>query len=544
MYQSNHYLLLISDINSFVRDNLWIYHIVFILLLILILYYIILLRKTRKNKDESTPETKSLISESQEKILFQQDDFKKQSANILDEENLILTMINVMPDRIYIKDRESRFIIGNIHVAKIMGAENPEDLIGKTDYDFYPKEFADDFFRDEQNLIKRDGQIINEEEKGYNLIQEEIVVSTTKVPLKNKKGNIIGIVGISRDISDQKEAEKQSREKYKALQEIIVLEEKQEKNHQQAEELKAQTESLSAANIELEKLSLVASKTDNSIIIMDGNGNFEWVNEGFKKRYGMNLNKFIKAHGKNLLENSSNKEIIHIFEKIKKNKTPCIYESQSTNAAGEKIWSQTTISPILDKNGEIIRLIVIDTDISKIKEAEAQIGKQRDELTTLIATKDKFFSIIAHDLKNPIHSIMGFSELLSRNFNSFENEKRLEFIKLIYNSSTSVYGLLENLLNWAMTQSNKINYKPGIVDLRIIISEVAQMLLANAKNKNISLNLPLDQDEIKVFADYNMVNTILRNFISNSLKFTKEGGEISLLTKKLNGKVTITIKDT
>ncbi len=498
-----------------------------------------------KSKGDSLQEANTLLEERQEEILNQQEELKVQTEKVLDERNQILTLINSMPDRIYIKDRESRFIIGNIHVAKIMDAKNPEDLIGKTDYDFYPKEMADEYHGDEQKLMENDIQLINKEEPGFDDSGEKIVVSTTKIPVKDDDGNVIGIVGIGRDITTQKEVEKEVLEKSKALQEVnVLLEERQEEIQQQSEELQTQTESLSLANLELEKLSVVASKTGNVIIIMDKDGNFEWVNDGFTEKYGMTLDEFIKAKGKNLRDTSSSEDILKIVEDINKNKKPRLYNSSATDKNGKTIWSQTTISPVLDENGNIIRLIAIDSDISKLKEAEIEIEEQRDKLKTLNATKDKFFSIIAHDLKNPFHSIMGFSDLLSRSFESLEDDKKKEFIKLINESSTSAYGLLENLLHWARTQTNRIKFEPAVLDLRMIIKEIFQMVSVNAENKGVSLIMPEGDDELKVFADYNMINTIIRNFISNSLKFTEKGGVISIQIRNENDRIYIGIKDT
>ena len=498
-----------------------------------------------KSKGDSLQEANTLLEERQEEILNQQEELKVQTEKVLEERNQILTLINSMPDRIYIKDRESRFIIGNIHVAKIMGAKNPEDLIGKTDYDFYPKDMASEYHRDEQKMMEDNIQIINKEEPGYGDSGEDVIVSTTKIPVKDEDGKIIGIVGIGRDITTQKEVEKEVLEKSVSLQEVnVLLEERQEEIQQQSEELKTQTESLSLVNLELEKLSVVASKTGNVIIIMDKDGNFEWVNNGFTDKYGMTLNEFIKAKGKNLRDTSSSEDILKIIEDISKNKKPGLYNSSATDKNGKTIWSQTTISPVLDEKGDIIRLIAIDSDISKLKEAEIEIEKQRDKLKTLNATKDKFFSIIAHDLKNPFHSIMGFSDLLSRSYESLEDDKKKEFIKLINDSSTSAYGLLENLLHWARTQTNRIKFEPGILDLRMIITEIFQMLAVNAENKGVSLIMPEGDGELKVFADYNMVNTIIRNFLSNSLKFTEKGGSIRIQIRNEKERIYIGIKDT
>lgn len=498
-----------------------------------------------EKKSSDLSEANALLEERQEEILQQQEEIRVQSERADEEKKQLLTLINSMPDRIYIKDRKSRFIIGNIHVAKIMGANSPEDLTGKTDFEFYSKDIASDYYQDDQEIMAKDITLINKEERGFNAEGEEIIVSTTKVPVKDENGKIIGLVGIGRDITAQKEVEEILKKKSQDLQEAnVLLEERQEEIQQQSEELIAQSENLMKTNEELEKLSIVASKTDNVIVIMDEKGNFEWVNDGFLKRYSQSLEEFIEKKGKNILENSYYPEIKTIFNEIHKNKKAVSYTAQTKITDSELIWSRTTISPVTDDKGNIVRLIAIDTDITEIKEAEEQIEEQRDELRKLNATKDKFFSIIAHDLKNPFHSIMGFSDLLTRSYNNIEEEKKKEFIKLINDSSSSAYSLLENLLNWARTQTNRIKYNPSNIDLAAIAKEVFQMMSVNAENKNIRLKHPENFSEVYAFADYNMVYTVIRNLTSNALKFTEPGDEVIIYTREKGDRIEVSISDT
>jgi PAS domain S-box-containing protein len=459
--------------------------------------------------------------------------------------DLLFKLINSMPDRIYIKDRESRFIIGNKYVSDIMGAVSPDELTGKTDFDFYNSGLASLYFKDEQELLSKNISIINKEEKGLNLSGEEIIVSTTKVPVKDDMGNVIGLVGIGRDITLQKQTERELQEKGEALREAnVLLEERQEEIQQQAEELKVQTEHLQKVNEELEKLSLVASKTDNVIIIMDGEGNFEWVNDGFIKRYGMNLKEFTDLKGKNLLENSSYPEIKEILDEIHSSGKAQHYTAKTRISKNEFIWTQTTITPVLNELGNVIRLILIDSDITRLKKAEKQIEKQHKELIKLIATKDKFFSIIAHDLKNPFHSIMGFSDLLTRSYVEIEPEKKKEFIRLIHESSASAYALLENLLNWARTQTNRISFQPSMIDVSLIVNDVFQMVGVTAKNKKVKLILPDNFKNVFAYVDNNMIRTVILNLVSNALKFTGPGGTVSISFAEGMEQLKISVSDT
>lgn len=149
---------------------------------------------------------------------------------------------------------------------------------------------------------------------------------------------------------------------------------------QQKEEIEAQAERLIQTNKELEKLSIIASETDSAIVIMDAKGNFEWINEGFTRLYGYTFEQLIQEKDRNIIGASSNlniKDLINIWFGDKK---AIIYESLNTCKSGEKIWAQTTLTPIIDEKGKIVKLIAIDSDITKLKEAEEKIEMQRDEI--------------------------------------------------------------------------------------------------------------------------------------------------------------------
>ena len=149
---------------------------------------------------------------------------------------------------------------------------------------------------------------------------------------------------------------------------------------QQNEEIKAQAEYLSELNKELEKLSIVASETDNAILIMDREGNFEWVNESLTRQYGYTLTDYIHEKGGNILQASGSPEIKALFKECVDEKKPVTYKSATNTREGKKIWTQTTLTPILDEKNEIKKVVAIDTDITELKNAEEEIQQQNEEI--------------------------------------------------------------------------------------------------------------------------------------------------------------------
>lgn len=338
---------------------------------------------------------------------------KKAEEDLFEERNQLRTLIDNMPDLIFIKDRESRFIVANKKLAKIMGNRTPEELIGKTDFIYYPSRLANKFYQDEQQLMLTGAPIINQIEPGLDEEGKPAWISVTKVPLKNSKGEIVGLVGIGRDITQQKLSEEKLIAQAHHLQEVnVLLEERKEEVRQQAEELQAQADHLTQVNKELEKLN---------------------------------------------------------------------------------------------------------------------------------AAKDKLFSLIAHDLKNPFHAIGGFATLLTRNFSQMKEREKLEIIDLINLSAETAYNLLENLLQWARAQTNRIRFEPERLNLEEVIRETLEFLSSTAKRKRIELLT--ENTNVNIIADRNMLSTVLRNLISNAIKFTPEKGKIIVSACEKDGKIEVSVID-
>jgi signal transduction histidine kinase len=169
--------------------------------------------------------------------------------------------------------------------------------------------------------------------------------------------------------------------------------------------------------------------------------------------------------------------------------------------------------------------------------------KENLKLSELNATKDKFFSIIAHDLKNPFSAIMGSSQLLIENISKMSSEETVQFLEIIYKSSNAAHNLLDNLLLWARTQTGRLNMEYENIKLDDILTECLNLLQNQAAAKEIKINVQT-KDNIMLYADSFSVNTVVRNLVSNALKFTNPGGEVSIVTEKNAAMAKIKVTDT
>jgi signal transduction histidine kinase len=177
-----------------------------------------------------------------------------------------------------------------------------------------------------------------------------------------------------------------------------------------------------------------------------------------------------------------------------------------------------------------------------LEETLKKLNEANKELNEANATKDKFFSIIAHDLKNPFTALLGFTEFLRTNFRTLEVKEAEEMIEMLHSSSNATYKLLEDLLLWSRSQLGKVTFNPESVKLQEIWKELSEQLSVQAEDKGIILNFK-DTFGIELYCDRNMVKTIIRNLVSNAIKFSYKGSDVDIKVN-LNGDMAlITVSD-
>ena len=179
----------------------------------------------------------------------------------------------------------------------------------------------------------------------------------------------------------------------------------------------------------------------------------------------------------------------------------------------------------------------------KLEDANRKLVISENNLKESVDTKDKFFSIIAHDLRNPLSSLSLVSEMLDENINELSTEKLKYYIGSINNASDSLLNLVENLLSWARTQTDKIIFNPENFDLQNIVDLNINLLKFNAEKKNIQITNNVTKGTI-VNADINLLTTVIRNLLANAVKFTGNNGDININLKENNDSFEISVEDT
>jgi signal transduction histidine kinase len=181
-------------------------------------------------------------------------------------------------------------------------------------------------------------------------------------------------------------------------------------------------------------------------------------------------------------------------------------------------------------------------NIQEQKEIEAKISNLNEELIQTIATRDKFFSIISHDLRSPLGGLMGILDILNSSYKTLDENEKKEIISNATQVSKTTYTLMENLLEWSRIQTGRIHNDPENLDIHRLVENVASLYEPNIKGKEIIFSNSTKREHL-IFADKSMTEAILRNLISNAIKFTHQGGEIEISSEIKDEMIIIKVKD-
>ncbi|WP_022667439.1 PAS domain-containing sensor histidine kinase [Desulfospira joergensenii] len=270
---------------------------------------------------------------------------------------------------------------------------------------------------------------------------------------------------------------------------------------------------------------------------------FEFVNDGFCEI--LKVSRQVAENNPALLVSRVVDEdrpgFARMNSKANQEMSPFLWEGRLL-IEGEITWIHFESIPMPLENGEIIWTGML-YDITEHKKTEQALKIKTKALSKANAEKDKFFSIVAHDLRSPLSSISGLSRILCQEIQNKNFEKVEAYSEMIHQTSQNSVDLLMNLMEWSQSQTGMMKYNPGHMELKDIMEENIFIFTDIAEQKSIILTSDLSS-EIPIYADKDMMSTIVRNLVSNAVKFTEPGGEINISARIDKDKVIVSIKDT
>lgn len=419
---------------------------------------------------------------------------KQMEITLAEERNLLRTLIDNLPDYIYFKDAESRFLLGNIAVARVMGAASPDELIGKTDFDFFPDTAAFEFYADEQFIMQTGQPLINQEEIITDLsTQKQKWILTTKIPLLDGQDKIIGLVGMGRDVTERKRMEATLAEERNLLHTII-------------------------------------NATPDWIFIKDLDHRYRLINQSYASALHLAPEAII---GKDDLELgfsedivkgnpekgisgfwSSDQTIIETGESI-------LVPEEKIIMNGQPVVHYTAKIPLFDAAGKVRSILGFIHDITGLKRVQDELQQAKEVAEAATRVKSEFLANMSHEIRTPLNAIIGMTSLL---LDTQLSPEQHDFTETVCTSGDTLLAIINDILDFSKIEAGKLELEKQSFDLRQCLEESLDLVAIKAVEKKLELAYLIgDSTPSALVGDVTRLRQILVNLLSNAVKFTDHG---------------------
>jgi PAS domain S-box-containing protein len=428
---------------------------------------------------------------------------KKNAQEILNAERTLLrTLIDNLPVSIYVKDINCRKIVSNITDFEKLGFSSESEIIGKTDLDFFPYPEGLQSYNDDLMVVTCSKSIINKEESFPNKHGGRRWTLTSKIPLTDKSGKTIGLVGIGRDITEQK-----------------------------------------LANETILKLTKGIEQSPATIVITDLEGNIEYANPKFFEITGYSPEETIGANPRILKSGDMNSDSYKkLWETISSGE---VWRGEFHNKKknGELFWESATITSIKNEKGEVTNYIAIKEDISERKKMETDLIIAKERAVESDRLKSAFLANMSHEIRTPLNSIIGFSELLT--YDDFGKEQKNEFIDQIVNNGNNLLNIINDIVDLSKIEAGEIIIRQTSIPCSEIVHEVDVLYRRKIESKGLEFRIKISEATLNcvVFADHDRLKQVFSNLLGNALKFTQQG-YIEIGVRRLKKNLEFRVSDT
>ena len=407
-------------------------------------------------------------------------------AKISYERNLFKALFDNLPDAVYVKDISFRKILANPIDLLYMNAKSEEEIIGKTDAEIYNLDVAEGSNLEETQIFKTGIAIINNENYFIDNKGLKHWMLNSKVPFRNSENKIIGIVGISREITERKKEE----ERLKLLESVIL-------------------------------------NTTDAVVITEFNPNEKiktkiiFVNNSYCKMTGYTLDEIIGKSPSILQGPKTDKEILQKVRESIESFLPCHFEVINYKKNGEEFWSSISLSPIVNAEGTFTHWIAIKRDITEKKELENAYIVAKENAESANKAKSEFLANMSHEIRTPLNSVIGFSDMLHK---THLDETQKLYNNAVFQSANSLLDIISEILDFSKIEAGKLEIDVSKTNLTELVYSVSNMISFQAHEKNLEVLVNLHHDIPKfIWIDSIRLRQVLINLMANAVKFTKSG---------------------
>ncbi len=400
---------------------------------------------------------------------------KWKEERLVAERNLLSTLIDNLPDYIFVKDVNSCLILDNIAHRRLLGATTLEEVVGKTDFDFFPTELAAPYIADEERIIRSGEPMINREEPVVDKDGHQRWLLTTKVPIHDQQGVITGIVGINRDITLQKQNEAETNRQKQYFESLV-------------------------------------SNSPVAIVVLDNDEKIVTSNPAFEQLYGYKNTEIIGEKLDGLITTKETRaEAADITQQVLSSSIHAI--SKRRRKDGSLVDVEIFGVPVV-VNGERLGVLALYHDISEIVRAQ-QEAEQANR------SKSEFLANMSHEIRTPMNGVIGMLELT---LDTALTSEQQDYLQTSLKSAEALLSLLNDILDFSKIEAGKLELEFINFNLRNLVEDVGYTLAKRAQDKGLELVCLVHPDIAHVLhGDAGRLRQILTNLVGNAIKFTHQG---------------------
>lgn len=463
---------------------------------------------------------------------------KKSEERIAQERNLLRTLIDNIPDYIYVKDPSFRHIINNKANVRLMGRETEAETLGKTTHELYPNELAEGFHKDDETVMKDLIPVINKEEPIIDYLGQKKMLSTSKLPLLDYEGKVLGLVGISRDITENKKFESSLIYKTRLLETIATVVNLLLFNQDWEKVLKECLELVGKA-VNADRVYFFKNFTEKETGKLytkqilewnDPNVSSELDNPNYQRIALDNFPSFLaKMHEKEPFIAHTKESEGNLFQILEEQQIksiiqlPIYHNNDFYGYIGfdeckqERYWTDEEISFLKTLISNLEVAIERKENLDSLKSLNIELQKSNQELGMSNKELEQFAYVASHDLQEPLRMITSFLTLIDKKYGPELGDKGRQYIHFAVDGSLRMKNIILDLLEYSRV--GRIHIPSEQVDINLLLEEINSLLQANIEENNAEIkwvSLPI------IRAQKGYIRQVFQNIISNALKYRKE----------------------